>query len=88
MIFRSVSLLPSLTMWRVSDAPPQPESFETAAAKRGSVAAAQSEVLPRRECPQTMTRSGSTSGMVSSASSPRESPHAQVEIVPGSSYNK
>ena len=61
-------------------------SFEMAAAKRGSFAAAQSAVLPRRECPQPTMRPGSTSGMVSSASSPRESPQAHMAIVAGSSF--
>ena len=50
---------------RDNAAPPHPESFDTAMAKRGSTAAAQRAVLPCRECPMTATREASTSSSVS-----------------------
>lgn len=47
-------------------------------AMRGSVAAAQSEVLPRREWPMTIMRRVSISGMVSMQSMARLMPHAHA----------
>ena len=52
-------------IFRDNAAPPHPESFDTAMAKRGSTAAAQRAVLPCRECPMTATREASTSSSVS-----------------------
>ena len=54
----------SPTLPRLTAAPEQPLSLETAAAKRSSCAAAQSAVLPRREWPTTKVRVLSISGSV------------------------
>ena len=51
-------------------------------AKRSSCAAAQSAVLPPRECPITATRFASSSGRVSTQSITRLKPHAHAPIVP------
>ena len=51
-------------------------------AKRVSCAAAQSAVLPPRECPSTATRFASSSGRVSIQSITRLKPHAHAPIVP------
>ena len=50
---------------RESAAPPQPELFEITMANRGSVAPAQSAVLPSREWPMSATFFASISGVVS-----------------------
>ena len=61
-------------------APPQPESLLTTPATRGSFAAAQSAVLPRRECPWSQIRFGSTSGNVKSRSQRHRKPKAHADI--------
>ncbi len=70
---------------RDNAAPPQPELFEITTANRGSVAPAQSAVLPSREWPITVTFLASISGMVSRKSSARLRPQAQAAIEPHSS---
>ncbi len=55
------------------------------AANRGSVAPAQSAVLPSREWPITTTFFASISGIVSRKSSARLMPQAQAAIDPHSS---
>ena len=66
----------------LSFAPPQPEQFEVAIAKRLSVAPAQSAALPPRECPITDTWSASMSGSVRIQSITRLAPHAHALSAP------